>query len=146
MISAKIQVDNLLQSSKIVIILNQSDAFTESISNFDFKTNIEPEPFKDLNGKEKDKSFIRDDTLDISEIKSSFFKNDPTKIETMKMLEIYGITQEYIHVVKLDQLKNYRECDFYIRKFYCNDEENIQVIHMKLWGFFRFVTRTKSLF
>ena len=127
MISAKIQVDNLLQSSKIVVILNQANVF-ESLSNFDFKTNIEPEPFKEFTEKEKDKIFDRDDTLDISEIKSSFIKNDPNKIETIKMLEIYGISQEFVNVVKLDQLKNFRECDLYIRKFYCNDEDNIQVI------------------
>ena len=129
MISAKIQVDNLLQSSKIVVILNQANVF-ESMSNFDFKTNIEPEPFKEFAEKEKDKIFDRDDTLDISEIKSSFIKNDPNKIETMKMLEIYGISQEFVHIVKLDQLKNFRECDLYIRKFYCNDEDNIQVIFL----------------
>ena len=120
MISAKIQVDNLLQSSKIVVILNQSNLFCESITNFDFKSNIDPEPFKN-----HDKLLNREDDamLDISIIKSSYIKNDPNKIDTLKMLEIYGISDEHVNVVKLDQFKNFRECDIYIRKFYCNDED-----------------------
>ena len=121
MISAKIQVDNLLQSSKIVVILNQSaNVFAESLSNFDFKGTIDPEPFKE---NDSNKLFNREDTLDISIIKSSYIKSDPTKIDTLKMLQIYGIAEEFISVVKLDQMKNARECDYYIRKFYCNDEE-----------------------
>ena len=127
MISAKIQIDNLLQTSQIVVILNQNNVFVESVSNFDFKSNIEPDITKDNSIKEKDRMFNRDDTLEISEIKSSFFKTDATKIDTMKMLELYGISKEFVHVVKLEQLKNFRECDLYIRKFYCNDDDNVQV-------------------
>jgi hypothetical protein len=128
MISAKIQIDNLLQTSQIVVILNQNNVFVESVSNFDLKSNIESELIKDNNIKEKDRMFNREDTLEISEIKSSFFKTDATKIDTMKMLELYGISKEFVHVVKLEQLKNFRECDLYIRKFYCNDDDNVQVI------------------
>ena len=127
MISAKIQIDNLLQTSQIVVILNQNNVFVESVSNFDFKSNIEPDFIKDNSIKEKDRMFNREDTLEISEIKSSFFKTDATKIDTMKMLELYGISKEFVHVVKLEQLKNFRECDLYIRKFYCNDDDNVQV-------------------
>jgi hypothetical protein len=127
MISAKIQIDNLLQTSQIVVILNQTNVFSDSISNFDFKSTIEPEAFKQISAKEKDRAFNREDTLELSEIKSSFFKNDATKIDTIKMLELYGISKEFIHVVKLEQLKNFRECDLYIRKFYCHDDDNVQV-------------------
>ena len=116
MISAKIQIDCLLKSSKIVIFLSPNKASNDSLDVLD-----KLEFYDKINYK------------DVYRSNSVYYKktSEARKIDVIKMLEIYGIAKENLTIIKMNQLKNYRECVLYMKKYYCNDQE-LKVVSFKL--------------
>jgi hypothetical protein len=118
MISAKIQIDCLLKSSKIVIFLSPSKTSNDSLDIHDDKL----EYYDRINFKE---GYTRSNSVYFTNNKKT---SEARKIDVIKMLELYGIAKENLTIIKMNQLKNCRECVLYMKKYYCNDQE-IKVIN-----------------
>ena len=97
MISAKVQVDSVLKSNKIVVFFNE-------------KTKPESEQSK------------RVDKINLINNRKTTKKQTETKNsennEIIKLLELYGIQKKHITLIAMNQLKNSKICEMYLKAYY----------------------------
>ncbi len=55
--------------------------------------------------------------------KSDFLNNNSNSNEIIKLLELYGIQKKHIKIVSINQLKNYKISELYLKSYYCNNQE-----------------------
>lgn len=113
MISAKIQIDCLIRSNKIVLFVNspkESKPLQPEIENENAQNQSDDQSSKNILQKLNRKIKMQNENEKLIES------------DMIQLLDSYEIAKEYISTVRLDQLKNYNECEFYLKKYYCNDQ------------------------
>jgi len=142
MISAKIEVDSILKSNKIVILLNElnknykaaagaaaATTTVNGISGQPTRSESEDYPYH------KKINLINNRSNKINKVnksqqqqqqqkyKSDFLNNNSNSNEIIKLLELYGIQKKHIKIVSINQLKNYKISELYLKSYYCNNQE-----------------------
>lgn len=120
MISAKVQVDSLLKSNKIVVILNDPNHTHTSDSTAAAAATVriaKAEKINLINNRRQPNSNNASNRL-AEHVKT---KNETNEI--IKLLELYGIQRKHITIVSINEMKNAKISEIYLRAYYCNNQD-----------------------
>lgn len=112
MISAKVQIDTILKSNNIIVFLNDIDDAT-AIKKAE-KINL-------INN--------RNIKLNNNNTRARIAENNPKSstilscTDIVKLLELYGIQKKSITIIPINQLKNPKICEMYLKAYYCNNQD-----------------------
>jgi hypothetical protein len=119
MISAKVQVDSMLKSNKIVVILNDPyhKSFEDPVVNAAATVRIT---------KAENINLISNRRQQHKSTTNRLADHVKTKAETneiIKLLELYGIQKKHITILSLNDMNNAKISEIYLRAYYCNNQE-----------------------
>ena len=121
MISAKVQVDSLLKSNKIVVILNDPylKSFEDPVANA--ATTVRITKAENINLISNRRQQHKSTTNRLADHVKT--KNETNEI--IKLLELYGIQKKHISVLSINEMNNAKISEIYLRAYYCNNQEVI---------------------
>jgi len=129
MISAKIEVDSILKSNKLVILLNESSNNKQPGHN---------QPTTINRSESEDYPYLKKVNLINHRLNNNYNNkvnkiplkqqiktdhNTPSTNHIIKLLELYGIHKKHITIVSINQLKNSKISELYLKSYYCNNQE-----------------------
>jgi hypothetical protein len=132
MVNAKAQLDFLLRLNKIVIFQhdNSSSSSMQHTSRKKTVTSSTPinttsstciDDYLKNKGKSERALFETTDLKGKKLTQSSSGSNQ--RIETNVLLELYGVASKYVTVIYMNKLNNANDCEAYIRKTFCPNQQ-----------------------